>query len=675
MGDHANQGARVQSNEMGRGMEQRDGFGQVENTSKKRRNHFDDEDETFVEVVMDNQVSKVAAAEILLAIPQYIILMTVRWQERVTGGELDGETAAGRGLDCDDGGFSRDSRGSPRQGQPMIPLLTSTEYILHAIRLFVSLSPVFRVMQTSLTLFDREFERILVDALTMVFLSVSSEFGMRRLVEALGETEDRTDGLLARDAAAMLEAVPAAIHALFVFLTETSRGIMNNGKARDEWIVRFEEEIEAELVHERLELVERGWMFLPAAIEATRALGQVLLFRLRKENELCFLNAGLLAQRLEFSVMLLEQVLVCQGAFTWFSEREGHVTALGRLVCTVFELVTHKRATAPYICIANPNDPDGEPFREARVRPTDARAGDWFYDTDQCRGYAGYAVSQICALMVSLAFHNPSFSDLLVDGGKEAEMVVEVMIRAFMTLGKQLLLRPSVMKYEICPGESQLHINFMRLSEIVSDDSNFKERLHVEMIDVLQQVICHDRSTFRSMWGPMGAQAVLMMCKDKHMVNSKSKELRLNAESCKKAVRAFMGEIRRKTNAPEENQALDRLTHGDLELGVSLALERVVLLIKLIGNLQMHHEEGGPNTFGGLLGEAIKETTAADPPAMLDAKDNIEYLLKLGYEFRGKGRIKLVVPLLEHDELRYFEIFKESAEEILTVNVQELGCV
>jgi len=30
------------------------------------------------------------------------------------------------------------------------------------------------------------------------------------------------------------------------------------------------------------------------------------------------------------------------------------------------------------------------------------------------------------------------------------------------------------------------------------------------------------------------------------------------------------------------------------------------------------------------------------------------------------GKIKLVVPLLEHDELRFFEIFKESAEDILS---------
>lgn len=634
-------------------------FEQVGGTSGMRRSHFEDKDEVFVEIVMDNQVSKVAAAEILFAVPQYVMLLTLRWQERVVDSGL-GEVEAGVGT---------------RRYPSSLPCLSSVEYVLHAIRLFVSLCPTFRVMQTSLTVFDREYERMLTDALTMVLLAVSSEFGKRQLVEALGETEGEAEGLLARDAAAMLDVVPAAIHALFVFLTEKSRGLLNNGRAKEEWSRHFEEEIEPDVVHERLELMERGWMFLPAAVEATRTLGQLLLFRLRKENDACFLNAGLLAQRLEFSVMLLEQVLVDQGAFGWFSEVEGNVTALGRLVCTVLELVTHRRATSPYICVPNPENPDGEPVREARVRPTDGRAGEWFYDTDQCRGYAGFAVSQMCALLVSLAFHDPSFSDVLAEGGKEAETVVEVMIRGVLTLGQQVMLRPSVMVYEVSPGESQLTINFMRLSEIVSDDTNFKARLHVEMIDVMRDVLCQDRSAFRSMWGPMGAQAIFLMCQDKHMVNSKSKELRMNAESCKKAVKAFMGEIRRKTNAPEENQAFDRLSNEDLELGVSLALERVVLLIKLIGNLQMQHEEGGPTTFGGLLGEAIKMKTGGDPPAMLDAKENIEYLVYLAHEFRGMGKIKLAVPLLERDELGYFEVFKESAEDILSSNVGELGWV
>ena len=629
-----------------------------------RRSHFEDKDEVFVEVMMDNQVVKVAAAEILSVIPQYVMLMTLRWQQGVA------DPGLGRG-----GGVGRGAEEPSRSHPSDLPCLLSMEYILHAVRLFVSLCPTLRVMQTSLAVFDTEYERMLVDALTMVSLAVSSEVGKRQLVEALGETESRKDGLLARDAAAMLDAVPAAMHALFVFLTEKGRGLLNNGKPKADWSLHFEEEIEPDVVHGRLELIERGWMFLPAAVEATRTLGQVLLFRLRKENDACFLNAGLLAQRLEFSVMLLEQVLVDQGAFSWFSEQVGNVTGLGRLVCTVLELVTNRRATSPYICVPNPDDPDGEPVREARARPMDVRAGDWFYDTDQCRGYAGFAVSQMCALLVSLAFHNPSFSDLLVQGGKEADAVVDVMIRGVLALGQQVMLRPSVMVYEVSPGESQLVINFMRLSEIVSDDTNFKERLHMEMIDVTRDVLSKDRDEFRSMWGPMGAQAIFLMCRDKHMVNSKSQELRLNAESCKKAVKAFIGEIRRKTSAPEEKQAFDRLSHEDLEIGVSLALERVVLLIKLIGNLQMQHKEGGPNTFGGLVGEAIKKSTGAAALAMLDAKQNIEYLHSLAREFRGMGKIKLVVPLLEHDELRFFEIFEESAEDILSSNVGGLGRV
>jgi len=426
-------------------------------------------------------------------------------------------------------------------------------------------------------------------------------------------------------------------------------------------------------VHERLELIERGWMFLPAAIEATRTLGQILLFRLREENAMCFLNPGLLAQRLEFSVMLLEQVLVDQGAFSWFSQREGHVTCLGRLVCTVLELVTHKRAMSPYICRPNPADPDGEPIREPMARPTDERAGDWFYDTDPCRGYAGYAVSQVCALLVSLAFHEPSFSDLLVGGGDEAKAVADVMVHALHSLAKQVLLRPSVVQYDVSLGESQLIINVMRLLEIVSDDTNFKARLHVEMIDIMKHVICMESNTFRSMWGPMGAQAILMLYQDHHVVNSSSKELELNAGSCTKAVRAWTSEIRRSTRVPEESKALMSLDDAELEQGVRLALERAVLLIKLIGNLQMQHEEGGSHTFGGLLAAEIKKRKSNDPPAIVDAKENMKYLLELAREFRGEGRLPLVVPLLDEAELRFFKIFKESADDGLTLKIPGLS--
>ena len=602
-------------------------------------------------------VRQVAAAEILLGMPQYIILMTVRWQERE---EIErGDVGLGNRVEHADGTKN--------------DFLTSAEYILHAIRLFVSLCPTFRVMQTSLTVFDRGYERMLVDALTMVLLSASSEFGKRRMVAALGETAEDVEGVLARDAAAMLDVVPAAIHAMLVFLTEKARGLVNNGKQREQWKVQFEEEVEADVVHERLELMERGWMFLPAAVEGTRTLGQMLLFRLREENAECFLNAGLLAQRLEFSIMLLEQVLVDQEAFQWFS-KEGDVTGLGRLVCTVFDLVTHTRATSPYVCRPS-REKGGGIVREPAVRPTDARVGDWFYDTDQCRGYAGFVVSQMCALLVSMAFHDPSFSDLLVMGGEEAKTVVNVMIRAVMELGEQVLLRPSVIAYEVSPGESQLMINFMRLSEIISDDTNFKARLHGEMVDVLKRVICQDRDKFRSMWGPMGAQAVLMMYQDTHTVNSKSKELRLNAKSCKKAVSSWMSEIRRTTKEKGEEKALMRLNDAELERGVNLALERVVLLIKLIGNLQMQHEDAGDHTFGGLVAAAIKEWKGDDAPAVLDAKDNIDWLLELAYEFRGEGKIKLIVPLLDETELRFIEIFKESADDVLTLNIPGLGGV
>ena len=70
-------------------------FEQVGGTSGMRRSHFEDKDEVFVEIVMDNQVSKVAAAEILFAVPQYVMLLTtLRWQERVVDSGL-GEVEAG----------------------------------------------------------------------------------------------------------------------------------------------------------------------------------------------------------------------------------------------------------------------------------------------------------------------------------------------------------------------------------------------------------------------------------------------------------------------------------------------------------------------------------------------------------------------------------------------------
>ena len=625
------------------------------------RSHFQDADETFIEVVMDSQVSKVAAAEILLSLPQYIIVMTMRWQER-EGGKLGSDSA----LDPEMGKV---------KGNANI-FLTSAEYILHAIRLFVSLCPTFRVMQTSLAVFDQDYERMLVDALTMVLLSVSSEFGKRRMVAALGETSEDVEGVLARDAAAMLDAVPAAIHAMLIYFTEKARGLSNNGKQKEHWKVQFDEELESDVVHERLELIERGWMFLPAAVEGTRTLGQMLLFRLREENSMCFLNAGLLAQRLEFSIMLLEQIMVDENAFMWFCKEEGNVTRLGRLVCTVFDLVTHTRATSPYVCRPNDDMATADPvIREPMARPKDGRVGEWFYDTDPCRGYAGFAVSQMCALLVSMAFHDPSFTDLLMEGGEEARTVVDVMLRAVLVLGKQVLLRPSVVRYEVSPGESQLMINFMRLSEIISDDTNFKATLNVEMIEVMKQVICQERGKFRSMWGPMGAQAVLMMGRDKHTVNSISKELRLNAKSCKKAVNAWMSEIRRTSKEKEEEKALMQLTDIELERGVSLALERAVLLIKLIGNLQMQHKDGGGHTFGGLLATAIKEMKCDDKLALLDAKENIEWLVELAYEFRGEGKMQLVVPLLDETELRFIEIFKESADDVLQLKVTGLGAV
>ena len=98
-------------------------------------------------------------------------------------------------------------------------------------------------------------------------------------------------------------------------------------------------------------------------------------------------------------------------------------------------------------------------------------------------------------------------------------------------------------------------------------------------------------------------------------------------------------------------------------------------LVITVGNLQMQHEDAGDHTFGGLVAAAIKEWKGDDAPAMLDAKDNIDWLLELAYEFRGEGKIKLIVPLLDETELRFIEIFKESADDVLTLHVPGLGGV
>lgn len=508
---------------------------------------FEDPDETFIEITVGDEFLQISTAEILYKLPDHIMACVLLWEQG---------TAVSPMMDC-----------------------TPMEYVCHMVRLFVSLCPMFRVMHSSLELFSADFQMRLIDSMSLLMVSISSEAGRMRLLHGLNKT---TDPLLLRDAAAMVDVAPSCLQAVLLFLTEKSRGMKNLHLACGEKQVEFNQEFELDCILQGLNLHPRGWVFLHSAIESTRTITHMLVQKLRQSDYIELLNFATIAQGVEYSMMVLEKLFADQPMYQMYIRHDPNAATVGRLVCSSLELVTNGLSTPPFMSVLNGN--------KYTYEPRQREMGDYFYPTDCCQGFAELIAARACAIIVSLGYHSPSLCDILCTTDEEAKCIAHVMSQNVMGVLKQVLRRPTIDSHPASNGEGQLAINCLRAADILSGDTHFKDFRKSMQGELSLLLSCMVPADFMSFWGP-GCLAIRYMNTDIDSVNSTSMEAKQQQAKYAAVVELENRKMLRDVMYGS-SKAFDGQHSALVEKGLHIALERSVLLIKLIIHLQNDHQLG-----------------------------------------------------------------------------------
>lgn len=480
-------------------------------------------------------------------------------------------------------------------------MMTSGEYVCSAVKLLLALSPTCAAMNSSLVILDATFMRQMIDSMTMMLLTISS-IAKRNFIQSVAQTSVTAKS---REAAALLDAVADCIETVMGLVTEKASG---------------DEDINVDAVIDALQLHPRGEIFVEAALEATRTLIQMLGKRLESGNGCSVFDPMIIAQNAECSLKFIERLFTDESLYRWYLKHDPNGSSILRLVCSAFELVTNESSMPPYLRMFD--EKEGKHFYNAvrRRKPE-------FYPTDPAGGVAEHIVSRVCGLLLSICEHSPWFYDVACAADQEGKLLAKVMLESFTDTLVQILMRPLLDSHPPSHGEAQLTINCLRVAEMLTDDSNFKDDVRkILKANLANTFACMEPKNFKSFWGP-GAQAIGLMGHDDVEIHSSSTAYRAQDEEYWRAARAWQ----KVEPPPESNGVLQKMSKRARERGLRFALERTILLAKMLGNLQMQSEEGGED-FVATMAQFAKSSSPAECSGNNFAR-NVKYLFSVASQF------------------------------------------
>lgn len=505
---------------------------------------FEEMGERRVEIVEGDEIIHIASAEILSKLPEHIMTCIIQWEER-------------RPVDFPRGIAS-----------------TTMEYVCHMIRLFVSQCNSIGWMESSLELFDINFERHLIDSISFLLLAMAC--GKFRFMEALKEIEDTK---LLRDVAAAIEVAPSCLMAVMVYLTERGRVAKSAELPYEERVTEFSETYDVDYILDGLLKHPRGYIFLQSALDAVTNIIQMLVEKLHHDKNTDYLPPTAVSRSIECSVMLLERLMSYESMYHWYLAHDPNAISVLKLICASLDLASHGLSSPPFFSVIESN----EYTFEARHRQGQGN----FYPTDTCKGLAELIAGRACAIIVSLGHHSPPFLDLIWHADLESKTLAKYMNQSVIYILKQVFRRPSTSCQEPSLGEGQLAINCLRAANTLSINSDFtklaREKVLGDIIYLLSNMPPED---FKSFWclGPLSIQ---YMTFDQFMVNSTS--IVTNRQNY--IYYAATEGDRRESFVDFFDIQVDWSTCGvsstgeysaRLSRGLRFALERSILLIKLI---------------------------------------------------------------------------------------------
>lgn len=486
--------------------------------------------------------------------------------------------------------------------------LTSGEYVCSAVKLLLALSPACAAMPSSLVRLDAAFMREMIDSMTMMLLTISS-IAKRNFIQSVSQT---TITAKSREAAALLDAVADCIEVVMGLATERASG---------------GEDINIEAVIDALQLHPRGHLFVEAALEATRTIIQMLSTRLECGHGCSVFDPKIIAQNAECSLKFIERLFTDESLYCWYLKHDVNGSSILRLVCSAFELVTNESSMPPYLRMFD--EKEGKHFYNA-VRRRKAE----FYPTDPAGGIAENIVSRVCTLLLSVCEHSPWFYDVACTVDQEGALLAKVMLQGFTDILVQILMRPLTDSHPPSPGESQLTINCLRVSESLTDDSNFKGEIRkILKANLANTFACMDPNNFKAFWGP-GAHAIALMGHDEMEIHSSNAAYDAQDKEYWQAARAWQ----RVEPPPESKGVLQKMSKRARERGLRFALERTILLAKMLGNLQMQ-DEGHEEDFVATMAQFAKSSSPAQCSGNNFAR-NVKYLFSIASQFGMRNASK-----------------------------------
>lgn len=529
---------------------------------------FGHQEEICVQINDGFQLVQISTAEVLRNIPEHIMACMLLWEE----GKLP--------------------------EFPMALRYSPIEYVCHAVRLLVSLCPTLRIMESSLNMFDDTFHSLLIDSMTLILSAIAS--GKMKLTDALMEM---TDSDLLRDAAAAIDLAPSCLQAVFLFLSEKDRGVRNIRLQSEHKVTEFGEKYEFDCVLHGLQLHPRGWLFLQTALGSTKVILQMLSEKLKNDEYTDLVSSLSIASSLEYSMRTFESLMAHKGIYQWYVQDEPNAVALLRVMCASLDLVTNGLSVPPFFSVFSCNEYTYEPRQRQSV--------DNFYPTDSCQGFAELIAARACAMIVTLGNHSNSFLDLVWNVGEESRCLAHVMNQNIMYVLVQVLKRPSIDCYEPSRGEGQLAINCLRAAVLLSSNQRFKAQMRIGIEKDVALLLCGMApEDFRSFWGP-GDLSVYYMAFDNVLVNSSTTEA---IEQKYTYYRALKGKRKEKLHYCQigGHGWREGLRPPKLKRGLKLSLERCVLLIKFILNLDEGYDSQGESTFLVHLMTLVKKNGARE---------------------------------------------------------------
>jgi hypothetical protein len=470
---------------------------------------------------------------------------------------------------------------------------------------------------------DPEFTSELIDAVIMALLSIAGP-------ESDTLTRSSTEVHTFSQALYRAEIVPSALRALALITSAHAVPERGNSNSRFNWGA----------VCEALFTHPRGATIIDAAFESSRVLIRAVRVALCSAS----INGGLVYSLAYAAGGAVELVTALCSAPLFYHRMMLHdpqgSSAL-RLVLASLAIHDEPLAAPPFSRVSSTLS-SSRPVLAATQPP---------YPTHKGQGAAELLAARGFALLLLLGeYDTPMYLDEVFSDLGTRSLAEQLVGRSAAYVG-QVLLRPPSAQFPPATSEGQMAINVLRAAEFLSDDSNFRVALIPGLAPTLAQLLAYsDASKFASMWC-LGEEAVSMMGLDSQLlVNSVSKKALETVDKYAAASKEYhakglgMGARQVAGLAPELHK-----------MGRHLALERSILLSKLLVNLHYYDETlpaGLKNAFLDALVASILATTR-DPKsqalAMKRAAVNIENLFAVAWEFGPPDALKNIELMAEVD--------------------------